>query len=87
MKTIQRLILVYFACVSSLVMAQSQKELGQLMRDRGEYYFTLTVDDPSEIQDINMLCSVDGTDGRTVVCYANQQQYDKLLQVGYEPNL
>ena len=27
------------------VMAQSQRELQQLMRDRGEYYFTLNVKD------------------------------------------
>ena len=57
------------------------------MHNRGEYYFTLSVGNPSEIQAISDLCSVDGTDGRTVVCYANQQQYDKLLQAGYEPNL
>ena len=57
------------------------------MRNRGEYYFTLNVNDRSEIQAISNLCSVDGTDGRTVVCYANQREYDKLLQLGYEPNL
>ena len=69
------------------LLAQSQKELGQLMRERNEYYFTLTIQQPSEIQGISNLCSVDGTDGKTVVCYANQQQYDKLLQSGYKPSL
>jgi hypothetical protein len=57
------------------------------MRNRGEYYFTLSVNDPKEIQAISDLCSIDGTDGRVVVCYANQQEYDKLLQAGYEPSL
>ena len=87
MKTLRYVILFYVAVISSAVCAQNQRELGQLMRERGEYYFTLSVSNPSEIQSINMLCSVDGTDGRNVVCYANQQQYDKLLQAGYQPAL
>ena len=73
--------------ISCSMMAQSQKELSQLMRERNEYYFTLNVNDPHEIQAINELCSVDGFKGTTVVCYANQQQYDRLLKAGYQPNL
>lgn len=87
MKTIRFILLLCIAVISGTLNAQSQKELGQLMRERNEYYFTLKVNDPAEIQTINGICSVDGTDGRTVVCYANQQQYDKLLQAGYQPNL
>ena len=67
--------------------SHAQQDLNTLMRERGEYYFTLNVNDPAEIQTINGICSVDGTDGRTVVCYANQQEYDKLLQAGYQPEL
>ena len=81
---------VFLLCIVAFtgsVWAQSQRELGNLMRDREEYYFRLSVNDPSEIQTINRICSVDGTDGRTVVCYANQQQYEKLLQAGYQPTL
>ena len=80
-------ILVFALVVSSSLFAQSQRELQQLMRERNEYYFTLTVQQPSEIQGISKLCSVDGTDGRTVVCYANQQQYDNLMLEGYQPTL
>ena len=87
MKTIRFILLLCIAVISGTLNAQSQKELGQLMRERNEYYFTLKVNDPTEIQTINGICSVDGTDDRTVVCYANQQQYDKLLQAGYQPNL
>ena len=65
----------------------AQRDLDALMRERNEYYFTLTIDKPTEIQAINEICSVDGFDGKTVVCYANQQQYDKLLQAGYQPKL
>ena len=82
------LILLFLATmICGNMVAQSQRELGQLMRNRGEYYFTLNVQDPSEIQTINRLCSVDGTDGKTVVCYANQQQYDRLVKEGYKPSL
>lgn len=85
--------LLRFAClfvavwIGNSVMAQSQRELNQLMRDRGEYYFTLSVDDPTVINEISQVCSVDATDGRTVVAYANQREYDKLLSLGYQPEL
>ena len=80
-------ILAFALLISGSLFAQSQKELGQLMRERGEYYFTLNVQEASEIQKINGICSVDGTDGKTVVCYANQKQYENLLQAGYKPTL
>ena len=57
------------------------------MSQRDEYYFSLNVQNPDDIQAINALCSVDGTDGSTVVCYANPSQYDNLLAAGYEPFL
>ena len=66
---------------------QAQNDLEQLMRSRSEYYFTLTVQQPTEIQAISDLCSVAQTDGKTVVCYANQNEYDQLLMLGYQPQL
>ena len=85
----------YFRCfiaaiilvMSGNVMAQSQKELNQLMCERGEFYFTLKVEKPAEIQAINEICSVDAVKGKSVVCYANQKQYEKLLEAGYKPQL
>ncbi len=67
--------------------AQSQRSLARLMSQRDEYYFSLNVQNPDDIQAINALCSIDGTDGSTVVCYANPNQYDNLLAAGYEPFL
>ena len=75
------------AFLGSTAMAQSQRELQQLMRNRGEYYFTLSIDDPAQIQELSRICSVDGTDGRNVVAYANQQEYDKLIALGFQPEL
>ena len=87
MKALRCFLILCIAVVSGTLHAQSQEELGQLMRNRGEYYFTLSVDNLTEIQAISKICSVDGTDGRTVVAYANQEEYEKLLQVGYRPEL
>ena len=87
MKLLRYVTLLCITFLSGTILAQSQRELGQLMRERGEYYFTLNVNDPSEIQSISNICSVDGTDGRTVVAYANQKEYEKLLQAGYHPQL
>ena len=87
MKFFRFVILLCVAVISGTVSAQNQRELGQLMRDRGEYYFTLSVDDPAKIQAISKICSIDGTDGRTVIAYANQREYEKLLQAGYQPEL
>jgi PKD repeat protein len=87
MKFFRFLILLCVAAISGTVGAQNQRELGQLMRDRGEYYFTLSVDNPAKIQAISEICSIDGTDGRTVVAYANQKEYEKLLQAGYQLEL
>ncbi|MBR0177479.1 MAG: PKD domain-containing protein [Bacteroidales bacterium] len=88
MKNIRYFILSLAVIVCGSVFAQeSQKDLEQLMKNRGEYYFSLTVQKPTEIQAISDLCSVDGTDGKTVVAYANQSEFDNLLRQGYQPTL
>lgn len=65
----------------------AQKDLNKLMQERGEYYFSLNVQQLSEVQTINSLCSVDQIDGSNVICYANQMQFDNLLKQGYQPTL
>lgn len=87
MRIIKYILLACAALMGGFVNAQSQDELGQLMRERNEYYFTLNVDNSAEILTLSNLCSVDDTDGRSVVCYANQQQYERLLILGYQPIL
>lgn len=88
MKKLQFALLTLSLLLCHHLLAQdSQKDLEQLMRSRGEYFFSLTVSDPSEIQAISDICSVDGTDGRTVVSFANQNEYEILLEKGYQPHL
>ena len=88
MKTLRYFILILAVIISGNIFAQNnQKDLERLMQERGEYYFSLTVSKPAEIQVISNLCSIDGTDGKTVIAYANQRQYDNLIQRGYQPTL
>ena len=88
MKTLRRFLFVIVAVLlCGNIQAQSQRSLTELMQQRGEYYFSLNIQDPSEIQTINAICSVDATNGSTVVCYANPTQYDNLLAAGYHPYL
>ena len=88
MKILRYFILSLAVIVCGSIFAQeTQKDLEQLMKNRGEYYFSLTVQKPTEIQSISDLCSVDGTDGKTVIAYANQSEFDNLIQNGYQPTL
>ena len=88
MRQLRHIFLLFAVLVGGRLTAQdNQKDLERLMRSRGEYFFNLTVEQPSEIQAISELCSVDGTDGQTVVCYANTNQYDFLVGLGYRPQL
>lgn len=87
----KRLHFFFCLCVTLFLVggvhAQNQDALSQLMRNRGEYYFTITMEEALEIPDLGNLCSVDGTDGKNVVCYANQEEYDRLLSLGVTPVL
>ena len=88
MRYLQHFLVILAVTVCGSLTAQNdQKNLEQLMRSRGEYFFTLTVQQPTEIQAISGICSVANTDGKTVVCYANQNQYEILLSKGYQPKL
>ena len=65
MKFLRYFVILFATLICGNIFAQeSQKDLEQLMKNRGEYYFSLTVQKPTEIQAISDLCSVDGTDGR-----------------------
>ncbi|KWW31096.1 MAG: hypothetical protein AUK64_410 [bacterium P201] len=89
MKTLRSFILslAVIAC-GSLFAQESQKDLERISKNHGEYYFTLNVQQPSEIQTISQFCSVDNFDGKTkVTCYAGLEQYQNLLRQGYQPTL
>lgn len=94
MNHLRRFLIVLVVTIASHLMAQdSQKDLERLMYSRGEYFFTLIVSQPSEIQAISEFCSIDGVctdvarNVTTVVCFANQRQYENLIGMGYLPQL
>lgn len=89
MKTLRYFILSLVVIIGGSIFAQeSQKDLEQISKDHGEYYFTLNIQKPAEIQAISKLCSVDNFDGKTkVTCYAGLEQYQNLLRQGYQPTL
>ncbi len=67
--------------------ASAQTDLNELMHSRNEYYFSLKLSQAKDIQKINKIVSVDATNGESVICYANNKQYEKLLGLGYKPTL
>jgi len=83
----------YFILMLAIIMSgnmfaqKSQQELAEISKNHGEYYFSLPVQQPADIQSINQLCSVDDFDGQNVVCYANHKQYENLIKYGYKPVL
>ena len=63
------------------------QDLEALMQSRGEYYFSVTLDHPYTAQALSNLVSIDQFDGRTAVCYANEEQFGALLANGFVPTL
>ena len=88
MKILRIFTIILATLICGNIFAQeSQKELEQISKNHGEYYFSLSVQKPADIQAISDLCSVDNFDGKNVICYANHEQYQSLLKHGYQPTL
>ena len=77
--------LCFFLLLATPMLAQT--DLDSLMAAREEYFFTLTMNHPEEVNTLTRLCSIDCRDGLTLTCYANPEQYDELLRQGYHPVL
>ena len=66
---------------------QAQTDLETLMATRGEYFFSLPLQQCEEAERLTRLCSVDKLEGNHLICYANEEQYRQLLAMGYQPTL
>ena len=66
---------------------QAQTDLETLMAARGEYFFSLQIDRPEQTAQLTRLCSIDKLEGNSLICYANEEQYQQLLAKGYRPTL
>ena len=45
------------------------------MAARGEYFFSLQIEQPDEAAQLTRLCSIDKMEDNRLVCYANEEQY------------
>ena len=66
---------------------KAQTDLEALMAARGEYFFSLQIQQPEEAALLTRLCSIDKVEGQSLICYANAEQYQPLLAKGYRPTL
>ena len=74
-------------CCSSVYAQKSQQELNQLMQERNEYYFTFNLNGNDDLNAIAHAISVDRVDGKVVTAYANNKDFAKFQQLGYEVTL
>ena len=68
-------------------MTMAQTDLETMMATRGEYFFSLPLQQREEAARLTRLCSVDKLEGNRLICYANEEQYHQLLAMGYQPTL
>lgn len=88
MKTLHYFILTLAMMVCGNIFAQkSQQELKHLMQERNEYYFTFELNGHDDLKAIARSISVDRVDGKTVTAYANNNDFAKFEQFGYEITL
>ena len=88
MKTLRYFILTLAIIVCGSIFAQkSQQELKQLMQERNEYYFTFNLNGNDDLNAIAHTISVDRVDGNVVTAYANNQEFAKFQNLGYEITL
>ncbi len=87
MKTIKYILSICTVFLFSISIFAQSKNLDELMRSRNEYYFSVEMNNKADILALNQFVSVDKVNGNTVICYANNSQYDKLIAAGYETTL
>ena len=87
MKTIKYLLSICTIILLSIISFAQDTNLDELMRSRNEYYFSVTLNNKKDAQAINKIVSVDKVIGNSAICYANNSQYDKLIEAGYTTTL
>jgi PKD repeat protein len=88
MKYLRYFILSLAVIVCGNIFAQkNQQELNQLMQQRNEYYFTFNLNGNDDLNVIAHTISVDRVDGSLVTAYANNKEFARFQQLGYEVTL
>ncbi|MBR4829023.1 MAG: T9SS type A sorting domain-containing protein [Muribaculaceae bacterium] len=86
MKSLKSYVLLALLLMAGGV-TQAQTDLDALMAVRGEYFFSIQIQQPEEAVQLTRLCSIDKMEGDRLICYANAEQYQQLLAKGYRPTL
>ena len=73
--------------LASFGLFAQKTDLGQLMQQRNEYYFTFNLNGNDDLNAIAHAISVDRVDGNVVTAYANNKQFANFQKLGYEVTL
>lgn len=82
----RRLFVLTFLLSLFLNLSSQDECLYSLMKERNEFYFEFECD-TQRLAELSSLISIDKVDGNTVVAYANNQEYQKILILGVETKL
>lgn len=82
----KKIILSFLLLISTLDLV-SQNDLFPFMKGRNEYYFELEVDVEHHVDELAELLSIDYVDDGRIVAYADNEQYERLLTLGFDPVL
>lgn len=81
MKT--RLLICFFLLFSWTVYSQ-ETDWHSIMSQRNEFYFKFKIDDVTELRKIAKIISVDNVEGDVVTAYANNKEFEKFSEMGYD---
>jgi len=88
MKVLRYFLIILATVISGNIFAQkSQQELQQLMQQRNEYYFTFSLNGNDDLKAIAQTISVDRVDGNVVTAYANNNDFARFVELGYDVTL
>ena len=76
-------VVIYFLFVSFSGYAQVNNA-EQILQERGEVYFSFTISDHSNLEQLTRIISIDKLEGNKVFAYANQNEFNAFLELGYE---
>jgi hypothetical protein len=82
----KKLFFLTFFILLFLNISSQDNGLYSLMKERNEFYFKFECD-IQHLADISDVISIDKVDGNKVVAYANKQEYEKFLTLGFETTL
>jgi hypothetical protein len=79
------LILILFGySASSTGQSFDRHKADSLLNVNKEVYFSFQVFDPAEVSELSKLISIDNVRGNEIFAYANREEFNKFIQLGYK---